>query len=87
MSGLTEWERNIISIRTREALAEKRAAGVVLGRPRVLPQDVVDQIVALRRSGMSVAAIAEALTVAGVPTARGGLAWRASSIHKLLSSR
>ena len=33
---VAEWERRIISLRTSEALAQRKAAGVQLGRPRSL---------------------------------------------------
>ena len=41
MASAAQWERRIIGQRTREALAVKRAQGVRLGRPFVLPADVV----------------------------------------------
>ena len=35
MAGLAQFERDLISERTRETLRAKKAAGVKLGRPRV----------------------------------------------------
>lgn len=40
MSALAQWEREIISLRTREALAAKRADGYRLGAPLGLSADV-----------------------------------------------
>ena len=54
MASAAQWERRIIGQRTREGLAAKKAAGVVLGRPRLLPDEVVDRIMAERSAGRSV---------------------------------
>lgn len=43
-ASVAEWERQVIAQRTREALAAKRAAGVRLGRPRLLDPSVADEI-------------------------------------------
>ena len=60
-----EIERNLISQRTREALADRRAAGVILGRPKgssvkkALIKDNLDDILKLRAEGVSISAIAQ----------------------------
>ena len=48
MSSAAQWGRRLISQRTKDALAEKRAAGFKLGRPSFLPQRIVERIVASR---------------------------------------
>lgn len=48
---VSEWEREIIGQRTKEALAAKRNQGVTLGRPKTLDQAVRDRIVSMHRSG------------------------------------
>ena len=48
VASTAQYERRLIGQRTREALARKRAEGVVLGRPPVIPVDVVEQIVPIR---------------------------------------
>lgn len=78
MANAAQFERRLIGQRTREALAAKKAAGVRLGRPAVLPREVVERIVRERRDGASIRAIAAGLTADQVPTARGGLAWSGS---------
>ena len=82
-----QYERRLIGQRTRDALAAKRAAGVRLGRPQVLPDYVVRRIVAELAAGRSLRAVAVGLTNEGVRTARGGAAWQASSVKAVLESQ
>lgn len=86
IAAMAQYERRLIGQRTRDALVERRAAGVRLGRPRVLPSEVVDRIVSRRAAGASMSAIARELNADGVPTAHGGSAWRQSSISAVLRS-
>jgi DNA invertase Pin-like site-specific DNA recombinase len=86
MATFAEYERELIGERTREALAAKRAQGVRLGRPPVVTADVVARVLAERDAGMSMAAIAAALTADAVPTARGGAGWTKASVQSLLTS-
>jgi len=66
-----EIERNLISQRTREALARKRAEGIVLGRPRgrQLPVQQLtaykyrERILAMRAEGYSLYAISKRLNL------------------------
>lgn len=69
--AFAELEREMIRQRTREGLAERRAAGVRLGAPSVLPLDVVRRIVEERNGGAGWSAIARGLNEDGVLTARG----------------
>ena len=62
MASLAEWEREIISERTKAALAEKKRKGVRLGRPE--SEIPVHRIALMRTQGMSWKAISEAV---GVP--------------------
>lgn len=82
-----QYERRLIGVRTRDGLAAARAKGVVLGRPQTLGVDVVRGIVAERKSGASLAAIARGLGERGIPTARGGPVWYPSSIASVLGSQ
>ena len=43
-ASVAEWERRIIGVRTKEALAARRAAGVTLGRPRTLDPSIAAHI-------------------------------------------
>ena len=80
-------ERRLVGQRTREGLAVKRAQGVRLGRPAVLPQQLVDRIVTQRATGMTLAAIADVLNGESIPTARGGARWYASTVSAILNSQ
>jgi DNA invertase Pin-like site-specific DNA recombinase len=83
LAAMAEMERDLISARTREALSEKRAQGVRLGRPSALPESVVRRIVTERVAGAGWSAIARGLMADGVPTARGGATWHASAAQKV----
>jgi DNA invertase Pin-like site-specific DNA recombinase len=79
-----QFERRLISQRTKEALAAKKASGVRLGRPPTVPQAVVRRIQRLRSRGMSLRAIADQLNEAEVPTAPGRKEWYAATIRGIL---
>ncbi|HZI37263.1 MAG TPA: recombinase family protein, partial [Acidimicrobiia bacterium] len=81
-----QFERRLIGQRTKDALAVKRAQGVRLGRPVTLPSAVRERIVAERRAGATMAAIAAGLTADAVPTAQGGARWHASTVQSVLRS-
>ncbi|ABS05837.1 recombinase family protein [Kineococcus radiotolerans] len=86
-AGIAELERELIGQRTRDALAAKKAAGVRLGRPPVLPGSVVRRIVEEPEAGRSWQTIADGLTADGVPTARGGATWTFSSARAVYRSQ
>jgi DNA invertase Pin-like site-specific DNA recombinase len=81
LSVFAELERRLIGERTKAALAMKKAQGVKLGRPRTMPDEVVERIVAARRSGQTWKGIADDLNNMGVPTAQGGRAWHPATVR------
>jgi DNA invertase Pin-like site-specific DNA recombinase len=87
MAVFSQLERRLISQRTREALAIKKAQGVQLGRPAILPRPVVERIVEARAAGDSLRTIAAGLTADAVPTAQGGMTWHASTIKAVLEGQ
>ena len=70
-ASVAEWERKIIGARTREALAARKAAGVRLGRPRVVDTALGDRIRTERAAGATLQAIADGLNADGFTTPTG----------------
>lgn len=83
LAVFAQFERRLIGQRTKDALAQKRAAGVRLGRPRTLPESTDDLVLTLRRSGLTLPAIAGRLSVLGVPTGQGGR-WHPTTVRRIL---
>jgi len=81
LAVFAELERRLIGQRTRDALAIRRAQGVRLGRPPVLPAEVVDRIIAERNAGAGWSTIARGLDADGVPTAQGGVRWYPATVR------
>jgi DNA invertase Pin-like site-specific DNA recombinase len=84
LATFAQFERRLISQRTREALAVKKAQGVRLGRPPTMPQAVVRRIQRQRTRGDSLRKIAADLNQSGVPTAQGGARWYAATVRHVL---
>jgi DNA invertase Pin-like site-specific DNA recombinase len=84
LAVFAQFERRLISQRTREALAVKRSQGVRLGRPPALDARTVARIRRERKRGKTLAAIAEGLTTDRVPTAHGGR-WHAATVRSVLT--
>lgn len=85
-ASVAEWERQVIAQRTREALAAKRAAGVRLGRPRLLDPSVADEIHRSRASGETLQAIANRLNATGITTP-SGKNWSPTLVRKVALQR
>lgn len=81
LAVFAELERRLIGQRTKDALAVKRAQGVRLGRPRTLPDAIVDRIVSDRDRGDSWSAIARSLDAEGVATSQGGARWYPATVR------
>ena len=87
LSVFAELERRLIGERTKAALAVKRSQGVVLGRPRTLPDKVVERIVRERDKGRTWTAIADGLNADRVPTAQGGRRWYPATVRSVALSQ
>jgi DNA invertase Pin-like site-specific DNA recombinase len=86
MAAVSQWERRIISVRTREALAAKRLRGEPMGRPRVATAPTVARIVALSATGLGARAIARVLAAEHIPSPRGGPVWYPSTVARVLAA-
>jgi DNA invertase Pin-like site-specific DNA recombinase len=84
LATFAQFERRLISQRTREALAVKRAQGVRLGRPLAMPAKIRRRIRRDHEHGATLTAIAAALNREGVPTAHGGARWHPSTVRAAL---
>jgi len=86
LASVAQYERKVIGQRTREGMAQRKAEGIHVGRPRVLPVDLVARIVRERAAGATLRAIAEGLTAEGITTARGRATWSTSTVQGVLAS-
>ena len=84
LATFAQFERRLIGQRTKDALAVKRAQGVVLGRPREIPESTIARIFELHDAGLGVAAIAKALNRKGIQTPRNGK-WHHGGVGRVLS--
>jgi DNA invertase Pin-like site-specific DNA recombinase len=82
----SQYERRLISQRTRDALAAKRARGERLGATPALPVEVTRRIVTERSEGRTFQAIAEALMADGIPTGRDKTRWYPATIKAVAGS-
>jgi DNA invertase Pin-like site-specific DNA recombinase len=86
LAAVAEFERQRIRERTKEALAQVKAKGTRLGRPRQLPDDIVVRIELNRNVGWTLKRIADDLNDEGVPTAQGGRQWWPATVRAVLRS-
>jgi DNA invertase Pin-like site-specific DNA recombinase len=86
LTSVAEWEREMIALRTSEALAEKATQGMQLGRPREVSDQAIERIRQLRGSRTkrrSYSEIARILNDEHLPTPRSGR-WHPSSVKRVL---
>lgn len=74
---VSDWEQT----RRAEMTSAARANGAAIGG---IGPDLRRRIIRMRRTGMTIQAIADQLNDEGVPTARGGAIWRTSSVQAAL---
>jgi DNA invertase Pin-like site-specific DNA recombinase len=79
--SVTRSEQARLAARTRSGLLAARIGG----RPAVVDRpELAERIRQMRASGMTLQAIADTLNEDRVPTVRGGLRWRPSSVQSVL---
>jgi DNA invertase Pin-like site-specific DNA recombinase len=82
LASVGDWERDRLSERTRAGLAAARAKRHGATGARAEAEAALRRrIAALRADGMTLQAIADLLNEEGVPTQRGGVKWRPSSVQ------
>jgi DNA invertase Pin-like site-specific DNA recombinase len=86
MASAAQWERRIIGQRTKDALAVKRAQGARLGRPQMVPADLVARLRTAHEAGSGWSALARQFNAEGVPTAHGGSRWYPSTVRAVVMS-
>jgi DNA invertase Pin-like site-specific DNA recombinase len=84
LATFAQFERRLIGQRTKDALAVKRAQGVVLGRSREIGEETVRRVRELNEAGLSMAAIARQLNDENVPTPRNGR-WHPPGVKRVLA--
>lgn len=84
----SQLEADMVSARTRDALAYAKSQGVRLGRPpSPLPEETLARAIELRARGLSWRAVAEHLTAEKWLAARGGTTHHAKTIRLALRGR
>ncbi len=84
--NFAQYERELISERTKAGLAAKKRRGERIGRPRLAPPGVVRRIVMERNAGQSFDRIARALTKEGVLSPAGRPNWQPSTVRRIYQS-
>ena len=85
LAAVAQFELENIRKRTKDALAVKKSQGYRLGRPATMPDETRARINALRNSGVTLQGVADTLNTEGIPTARGGSKWYASTVQKAIA--
>jgi len=83
MATFAQFERRLIGLRTKEALAVKQSQGVRLGRPPVVAPATVQRIHELLSLGLSYREIGRRLDAEAFPTAHGGLCWHPNTVRRI----
>ena len=86
MSSFAQFERQMISVRTKEALAAARERGVRVGRPSTIQDDLRRTIVELSAAGWTASAISTRLEQNGVLAPHGGQRWHKSTVTRVIKS-
>lgn len=86
-ASVSQWERDTIAMRTREALAALKAQGKQLGQPTTLPDAVLTRIITELSEGRSLRAIARGLETDGIRTASGREHWHPQQVRTAADSQ
>jgi DNA invertase Pin-like site-specific DNA recombinase len=86
LATFAQYERRMISVRTKEGLAAAKAKGTRIGRPRLASAALVDRVVTARDGGQSFGSIARDLTSDGVLSPQGRPQWQSSTVRRIYNA-
>ena len=86
IAAFAEYERRLISQRTKEAMKAAKERGVHCGVTSKIPQEIVERIVNERLSGTTWMGICDGLDADGIPTAREAEFWQVGSVQSVFNS-
>jgi DNA invertase Pin-like site-specific DNA recombinase len=86
LATFAQFERRLISQRTKDGLAAKKARGEPIGRPRLAQPGVVRRIVMDRNAGLSFDRIAKVLEAEGILSPAGRPNWQSSTVRRIYAS-
>lgn len=81
MIQFAQFERELISERTKAALAVLKSKGIKLGRPAMRTPETADLIRSLRQT-MTLVEVADKLNADGIPTPSGQGKWHGSMVRR-----
>jgi DNA invertase Pin-like site-specific DNA recombinase len=84
--NFAEYERELISERTKAGLAAKKQRGERIGRPRLATPGIVRRIMLDRNAGLSYDRIARALEAEGILSPAGRPTWQTSTVRRIYQS-
>ena len=83
LASVSQWEREVIGERTKDALQELKAEGKKLGRSGYADQETIGYLKTEYSQGRSYHELAAELNTRGIQTARGGV-WAAATVRNLV---
>ena len=83
LASVSQWEREVIGERTKDALQELKAQGKKLGRSGYDDQEMIGYLKTEYGQGRSYHDLAAELNIRGIQTARGGV-WAAATVRNLV---
>jgi site-specific DNA recombinase len=83
LASVSQWEREVIGERTKDALKELKAQGKKLGRSGYADQAMISYLKGEYHQGRSYHELAAELNGRGIQTARGGI-WAAATVRNLV---
>lgn len=83
LAAINRFERRMIAQRTSRALRAKVARGEPVGRPKSIPQELVDRLREMRSRGLSYREMASTLNAEGVTT-HSGRGWTHENLFQTL---